>query len=129
MDSGQNQNSSVHTDGRSNYKIKYFGFDDTSDSDGEDGGSKERRNKTKRAAVMEVEEEEEEPEEEPPDPFERLEQLQRDERMEWTMREKPMLTENKKNSEKQERSIRTGDTLKQSPKCIRFMSIGSLKMY
>lgn len=126
VDSGQNQNSSVHTDGRSNYKIKYFGFDDTSDSDGEDGGSKERRNKTKRAAVMEVEEEEEEePEEEPPDPFERLEQLQRDERMEWTMREKPMLTENKKNSEKQERSIRT-DMLDFSEEGLRVLA-GSIR--
>uniref|UniRef100_A0A8C5GYF4 Wings apart-like protein homolog n=1 Tax=Gouania willdenowi TaxID=441366 RepID=A0A8C5GYF4_GOUWI len=75
------------------YKIKYFGFDDMSDSDGaeeERSGYKERRRNKMVAAATPMEEEEpaeeddDSPTEEPPDPFERL--------------ERTTLTESKKNS-------------------------------
>ncbi|KAE8283827.1 Wings apart-like protein-like protein Friend of EBNA2 protein WAPL cohesin release factor [Larimichthys crocea] len=94
-------------DGGSSYKIKYFGFDDMSDSDGadddDDGGSKQRR-RAKKAAVAKVtpvvtaEEipDYETPDYEPPDPFERLE-----------VRERPAVKENKKYSERQESRIRS----------------------
>uniref|UniRef100_A0AAQ6A1Y6 Wings apart-like protein homolog n=1 Tax=Amphiprion ocellaris TaxID=80972 RepID=A0AAQ6A1Y6_AMPOC len=62
----------------SSYKIKYFGFDDMSDSDGaedDNGGSKERRRAKKAAAavakVTPVVTVEEMLTDEPPDPFER----------------------------------------------------------
>uniref|UniRef100_A0A669CH18 Wings apart-like protein homolog n=1 Tax=Oreochromis niloticus TaxID=8128 RepID=A0A669CH18_ORENI len=47
----QEENSTDSTDGRSSYKIKYFGFDDMSDSDGDedDGRAKERRRAKKKA--------------------------------------------------------------------------------
>uniref|UniRef100_A0AAX7STX3 Wings apart-like protein homolog n=1 Tax=Astatotilapia calliptera TaxID=8154 RepID=A0AAX7STX3_ASTCA len=50
----QEENSSDSADGRSSYKIKYFGFDDMSDSDGaeDDGGrAKQRRRAKKKAAI------------------------------------------------------------------------------
>uniref|UniRef100_A0A3B4GKY9 Wings apart-like protein homolog n=1 Tax=Pundamilia nyererei TaxID=303518 RepID=A0A3B4GKY9_9CICH len=51
----QEENSSDSADGRSSYKIKYFGFDDMSDSDGaeddDDGRAKERRRAKKKAAI------------------------------------------------------------------------------
>ncbi|XP_070707802.1 wings apart-like protein homolog [Pempheris klunzingeri] len=102
-DAHQEENSADRTDGRSSYKIKYFGFDDMSDSDGADddddggGGSKGRRRAKKAAAtkgapVVTVEEV---PDDDPPDPFEALE-----------IRERPPAKENKKNFEKQESRIR-----------------------
>lgn len=101
-DTHQEENSTDNTDSRSSYKIKYFGFDDMSDSDGADDdeiGSKERR-RAKRAAVAKatpVIAMEETPVHDPPDPFERLES-----------RERPAPKENKKNSERQESRIREG---------------------
>ncbi|KAM4624546.1 wings apart-like protein homolog [Polymixia lowei] len=79
----QQENRADNTAGSSSYKIKYFGFDDMSDSDDDDDdGSKERR-KAKRAAkakaasaaAMEV------PVDSPPDPFERLESQESLERL------------------------------------------------
>uniref|UniRef100_A0A3Q2VSQ6 Wings apart-like protein homolog n=1 Tax=Haplochromis burtoni TaxID=8153 RepID=A0A3Q2VSQ6_HAPBU len=75
----QEENSSDSADGRSSYKIKYFGFDDMSDSDGaedDDGRAKERRRAKKKAAITTVTPVvtiEEMPADDPPDPFERLE--------------------------------------------------------
>uniref|UniRef100_A0A7N9AWA8 Wings apart-like protein homolog n=1 Tax=Mastacembelus armatus TaxID=205130 RepID=A0A7N9AWA8_9TELE len=73
------ENSANNADGRSSYKIKYFGFDDMSDSDGadddDDNDSKERR-KAKKAATAKaapVVAAEETPPDDPPDPFESLE--------------------------------------------------------
>lgn len=102
-DAHQEDNSGDNTDGGSSYKIKYFGFDDMSDSDGADnddeGGSKERRKAKKAAAakVTPVITIEETLEIDPPDPFERLE-----------IQERPPAKENKKNSERQENRIRAG---------------------
>ncbi|XP_045924164.1 wings apart-like protein homolog [Micropterus dolomieu] len=93
-----------NTDGQSNYKIKYFGFDDMSDSaeeddDDDDGGSKERRAKktavNKGTPLVTVEDT---PTAEPPDPFERLESPMSQTR--------PTAKENKKNSQRQESRIR-----------------------
>uniref|UniRef100_A0A7N8Y0A1 Wings apart-like protein homolog n=1 Tax=Mastacembelus armatus TaxID=205130 RepID=A0A7N8Y0A1_9TELE len=88
------ENSANNADGRSSYKIKYFGFDDMSDSDGadddDDNDSKERR-KAKKAATAKaapVVAAEETPPDDPPDPFESLES-----------RKRPTPKENKKNSE------------------------------
>lgn len=93
-DSGDN------TEGGSSYKIKYFGFDDMSDSDGADNdeeeGSKEKR-RVKKAASAKVMAVEETVEEEPPDPFERLE-----------IQEKPAAKESKKNSERPANRSRAG---------------------
>uniref|UniRef100_A0A672GGN8 Wings apart-like protein homolog n=1 Tax=Salarias fasciatus TaxID=181472 RepID=A0A672GGN8_SALFA len=85
-DPAQDENSSDNADGHSSYKIKYFGFDDMSDSDGagDDNGEdygrhKERRRRRAKMAVdMETTlvPEEETLTEEPPDPFERLEMLE-----------------------------------------------------
>ncbi|KAI3364946.1 hypothetical protein L3Q82_000946 [Scortum barcoo] len=99
-DAHQEENSADGNDGRSSYKIKYFGFDDMSDSDGADDDAddyKERR-RAKKAAIATVTPTvtvEETTSEEPPDPFERLES-----------QEKPTVKENKKNSERQESRIR-----------------------
>ena len=98
----QDDNSADNTDGGSSYKIKYFGFDDMSDSDGaddDDNSSKERR-RAKKAAVAKgtpVVTVEEIPDDEPPDPFERLE-----------VQERPAVKESKKNAERQESRIRAG---------------------
>nr|XP_046232856.1 wings apart-like protein homolog [Scatophagus argus]XP_046232858.1 wings apart-like protein homolog [Scatophagus argus] len=100
-DTLQEDSSADHTDGGSSYKIKYFGFDDMSDSDGADdddnGGSKERRRAKKPAVAKEtpVVTVEETQDDDPPDPFERLE-----------IRERPAVKENKNNSERQEKRIR-----------------------
>ncbi|XP_067344320.1 wings apart-like protein homolog isoform X1 [Channa argus] len=100
-DTHQEESSGDSTDGRSTYKIKYFGFDDMSDSDGadsDDDGSKERRKAKKTAVAKEtpVVTIEEMPTDHVPDPFERLDS-----------RERPKAKENKKNSEKQDRRIQT----------------------
>lgn len=101
-DAHQEDNSTENTDSGSSYKIKYFGFDDMSDSDGaddDDDRSKERR-RAKKAAVAKgtpVVTMEEIPDHDPPDPFEKLE-----------IRERPPVKENKKNSERQESRIRAG---------------------
>uniref|UniRef100_A0AAX7VPY8 Wings apart-like protein homolog n=1 Tax=Astatotilapia calliptera TaxID=8154 RepID=A0AAX7VPY8_ASTCA len=104
----QEENSSDSADGRSSYKIKYFGFDDMSDSDGaeDDGGrAKQRRRAKKKAAITTatpVVTIEEMPADDPPDPFERLEVQEMLE-----VQERPAVKESKKNSEKQESRIRT----------------------
>lgn len=116
VDVRQEDSGSDNNDGASNYKIKYFGFDDMSDSDGADdddddvAASKDRRRRAKKAAVAKGTPAvtiEEIPDEEPPDPFERLEvratQETRDVR---DTRERPAAKENKKNSERQESRIR-----------------------
>ncbi|XP_029977315.1 wings apart-like protein homolog isoform X2 [Sphaeramia orbicularis] len=107
-DPQQDENSSDNADG-SKYKIKYFGFDDMSDSDGaeddDDDGSSDWR-KVTRAPVTKATPAitiEDTPVDEPPDPFESLER--------WTERttslDRPSVTENKKNFERQESRIRT----------------------
>ncbi|KAF7657945.1 hypothetical protein LDENG_00019180 [Lucifuga dentata] len=77
-DTQQHENCADKTDGQSNYKVKYFGFDDMSDSDGaeEDDSCKVRRKvKTahvaKETPVFAIET----PVHDPPDPFERQERL------------------------------------------------------
>ncbi|KAG7455642.1 wings apart-like [Solea senegalensis] len=105
-DMREDEDSVDSSDPASSYKIKYFGFDDMSDSDGGDngdeGGFKERRRAKKAAVAMatpeEVTTEDTESYEtyEPPDPFERLEILQQ-----------PMtVKENKKNSVSRENTLR-----------------------
>lgn len=125
-DANRDENSSDTVDGQSSYKIKYFGFDDMSDSDGAgDGGDNDedygrykerRRRRAKMAADMEttlVPEEEETPTEEPPDPFERLE-----------IPEPPMM-ENRKNSERQESKARAAvDVLDFSEDDLRVVASG-----
>uniref|UniRef100_A0A1A8FZD8 Wings apart-like protein homolog n=1 Tax=Nothobranchius korthausae TaxID=1143690 RepID=A0A1A8FZD8_9TELE len=75
----QEENSADSTDGRSTYKIQYFGFDDMSDSDGaEDDDSFKDRRKAKKVSVSKVtmvDTTQETPSEDIPDPFERLEKL------------------------------------------------------
>ncbi|KAF1373480.1 hypothetical protein PFLUV_G00239300 [Perca fluviatilis] len=113
-DAHQEENSGDSTDGRSSYKIQYFGFDDMSDSDGDDdddddGGAKERRRAKKAAAAQRapVVAVDETPTDEPPDPFETLERLERMERLERLERlDRPPAKESKKNAEKQENRIR-----------------------
>ncbi|KAK1881627.1 Wings apart-like protein like [Dissostichus eleginoides] len=96
------------------YKIQYFGFDDMSNSDGEeddedDSGAKARRRAKKEAAAKRapMEPMEETPTEEPPDPFEALERLEALERTERLERLDRPSKETKKNAEKESR-IRTG---------------------
>ncbi|XP_022062758.1 wings apart-like protein homolog [Acanthochromis polyacanthus] len=103
----------------SSYKIKYFGFDDMSDSDGAEddnnGGSKERRRAKKAAAVAQVTPVvtvEEMLTDEPPDPFERLE-----------IQERPAVKESKKNFERLESRIRT-DVLDFSEEGLRMVASG-----
>lgn len=96
-------------DGGSSYKIKYFGFDDMSDSDGadhDDGGSSEETRRDMKAPspkatpVVTIDEvlDLDPPESpEPPDPFERL-----------RLKEKPAAREDKKSSDKLESRSRTG---------------------
>lgn len=102
IDAHQEDNSSDNADSGSNYKIKYFGFDDMSDSDSaedDNSGSKERRRAEKDAFAKEPLEVtiKETPDVDPPDPFERLKS-----------RERPAAKENKKNSERQENRIQAG---------------------
>lgn len=113
-DAHQEDNSADNTDGRSSYKIQYFGFDDISDSDGaddddDDGGAKERRRRAKKAAAAKrppVVTVEETLTEEPPDPFENLERLANLERLERLERLViPTAKEQKKNFERQESRI------------------------
>lgn len=94
------ENNADNTDGGSSYKIKYFGFDDMSDSDDDEDKSSKERRRAKMAAMAKVTpviaiEEESGSDSEPPDPFERLES-----------QEMPTVRENKKNSERQENRIR-----------------------
>ncbi|XP_005743449.1 wings apart-like protein homolog [Pundamilia nyererei] len=121
----QEENSSDSADGRSSYKIKYFGFDDMSDSDGaeddDDGRAKERRRAKKKAAITTatpVVTKEEMPADDPPDPFERLEVQEMLE-----VQERPAVKESKKNSEKQESRIRT-DVLDFSEDGLRVVASG-----
>lgn len=109
-DAHQEGNSADGADAGSNYKIKYFGFDDMSDSDGsdDDSGAKERRRAaktTKKAQMVAVVEEipaddDEADEDDMLDPFERLETQER-----WTAPK-----ENKKSSGRQESRIQTGES-------------------
>ncbi|KAM6896908.1 wings apart-like protein homolog [Xenentodon cancila] len=123
-DSRKEEDSSDSTDGRSSYKIKYFGFDDMSDSDGaeddddddddDNGGSKGRRRveKTVVSMVTPVVPIEETPTDDVPDPFERLES-----------REKLTVKESKKNSESRDSRIRA-DVLDFSEEGLRVMAGG-----
>lgn len=105
-DTHQEENSSNSADGRSTYKIKYFGFDDMSESDsdgadddGNDGSKEARKGKktvvAKETPMVTVEDM---MSYDVPDPFESLE-----------TREETSAKENKKISEKQDR-IRAGWT-------------------
>ncbi|XP_068161950.1 wings apart-like protein homolog [Antennarius striatus] len=98
VDTHQEESSAETTDGGSSYKIKYFGFDDMSDSDGTDDDSscKERRRANKAAVAKKMTgiATEEILDNDPPDPFERLEILER-----------PAAKDNKK-FERQENRIR-----------------------
>ncbi|XP_068610520.1 wings apart-like protein homolog [Brachionichthys hirsutus] len=101
VDVHQEESSAENTDGGSRYKIKYFGFDDMSDSDGtdDDSSSKERRRAKKAAVAKEMMgiDEEEILDDDPPDPFERLEVLERPAAKD---------NNNKKKFERQENRIR-----------------------
>lgn len=92
-----------HTEGGSSYKIKYFGFDDMSDSDGEDDdtGASEQRRRKKAVVAMATPEitAEGKPHLDPPDPFEKLQVQQR-----------PFAKEKKKNSERREHKTSAGTT-------------------
>uniref|UniRef100_A0A7N6AB56 Wings apart-like protein homolog n=1 Tax=Anabas testudineus TaxID=64144 RepID=A0A7N6AB56_ANATE len=95
-DPHQEENCTNSSDGRSSYKIKYFGFDDMSDSDGadtDDDACKETKKAKKTVIVKEtpVVTVEETLSNDVPDPFEMLE-----------TREKMSAKENKKDFEKQD---------------------------
>ncbi|XP_056153211.1 wings apart-like protein homolog [Lampris incognitus] len=74
----QDENRTSNAAGSSSYKIKYFGFDDMSDSDEDEDFSTERR-KAKRAAAAKaaLAAAMEAPVDSPPDPFEMLESHER----------------------------------------------------
>lgn len=102
-DPHQEENCTNSSDGRSSYKIKYFGFDDMSDSDGadtDDDACKETKKAKKTVIVKEtpVVTVEETLSNDVPDPFEMLE-----------TREKMSAKENKKDFEKQDSRIRAGE--------------------
>ncbi|XP_061563637.1 wings apart-like protein homolog [Cololabis saira] len=121
-ESRQEDENSDGTGRPSNYKIKYFGFDDMSDSDGaeddDDGGSKERRRAEKAAVSMVTPvvtiEEELSDDDDVPDPFERLE-----------TREKLLVEESNAmwNAERQQGRIRT-DVLDFSEEGLRVVVAG-----
>ncbi|XP_007565274.1 wings apart-like protein homolog [Poecilia formosa] len=119
------ENSADSGDGRSSYKIQYFGFDDMSDSDGGDDAvadSKPRR-KVAQAAVSKATpavtvKETTIDDDDVPDPFERLEN--RESRQIW---EKPAVKESKKNSERPERKTQR-DTLDFSEDGLRVLASG-----
>ncbi|TWW82038.1 wings apart-like protein homolog [Takifugu flavidus] len=116
VDAQQGDNGGDHTEGGSSYKIKYFGFDDMSDSDGEDddtGGSQQRRRKKKAAVAMATPEmtAEDEPHLDPPDPFEKLQIQQR-----------PFAKEKKKNSERREHKTSAADFLDFSEDSLRVVA-------
>ncbi|XP_069016020.1 LOW QUALITY PROTEIN: wings apart-like protein homolog [Embiotoca jacksoni] len=127
-DHHQDENSSDSADGRSTYKIKYFGFDDMTDSDGAEEEEEEHYSKVRRRAKMaaianvtpEVTEEET-PTEDPPDPFERFERMES--REVW---EKPTVKESKKNSERPSR-LRT-DVLDMSEDGLRVLASGPRRL-
>ncbi|KAM9426458.1 wings apart-like protein homolog isoform 1-T2 [Pholidichthys leucotaenia] len=116
-----NENSSNATDGCSSYKIKYFGFDDMSDSDGAEDGDSEgsRGGRRRRRAKMDTNSEatpavavDEKTANELLDPFESLESLER-----------LSAKESKKNSERQETRIQT-DALDFSEDGLRILASG-----
>ncbi|XP_041829469.1 wings apart-like protein homolog isoform X2 [Melanotaenia boesemani] len=116
-DSHMDENSTDSTDGRSSYKIKYFGFDDMSDSDGaedDNSGCKERRRakKTSISKVTTAVTTEETPEDDFLDSFEMLEN-----------RERPTVKESKKNSVRLESRIQ-GDVLDFSEDDLRVVASG-----
>ncbi|XP_028287687.1 wings apart-like protein homolog isoform X2 [Parambassis ranga] len=122
FDSHQEGSSGDNAHGQSSYKIRYFGFEEMSDSDGaeaDDGSVKERR-RAKKASVAKVT-----PTitigsvktDEPPDPFERLES-----------RVKPTVKENKKNSERQDSRIQT-DLLDFSDEGLRVVASGPTRSH
>ncbi|KAF6730742.1 Wings apart-like-like protein [Oryzias melastigma] len=112
----QEENSSNSTDGSSTYKIKYFGFDDMSDSDGaedDDTYNSTVRRRAKRgdmSADLPLGPLDEAPAD-VPDPFERLQSL-----------EKPPLRESKRNAEK--RDGRIPDVLDFSEEGLRVLASG-----
>ncbi|KAM4715835.1 wings apart-like protein homolog isoform 2-T2 [Anableps anableps] len=116
------ENSVDSADGRSSYKIQYFGFDDMSDSDGaEDDSESKPRRKVAQAAVSKVTPAvtaKETAIDDVPDPFERLEN--RESQQIW---EKPAAKENKKNSERLDRKTHR-DTLDFSEDGLRVLASG-----
>uniref|UniRef100_A0A3Q3K2F5 Wings apart-like protein homolog n=1 Tax=Monopterus albus TaxID=43700 RepID=A0A3Q3K2F5_MONAL len=101
-DAHQEENSGDSADGRSSYKIKYFGFDDMSDSEGADDDNSSNSNERRRAEKAAVAKAppvvtvEETLADDLLEPFESVESRER---------EKPK--EKKKNSERQESRIRS----------------------
>lgn len=116
------EDSSDGADGRSRYKIQYFGFDDMSDSDGaEDDSESKPWRKVAEAAVAEVASAvavKEVAIDDFPDPFERLEQ--RESQQIW---EKPAAKESKKSSERMDRKTHR-DTLDFSDNGLRVLASG-----
>ncbi|XP_005805440.1 wings apart-like protein homolog [Xiphophorus maculatus] len=119
------ENSADSGDGKSSYKIQYFGFDDMSDSDGadDDGESKPRRKVAQAAAskatpavtVKETTAATTVDDDDVPDPFERLEN--RESQQIW---EKPPVKESKRNSERKTQR----DTLDFSEDGLRVLASG-----
>lgn len=90
----QEENSSTRTDGSSTYKIKYFGFDDMSDSDGAEDDNVHSSKPRQRAKISDVSAVPllgpvDERSADIPDPFERLQS-----------QEKPPMRESKRHPEK-----------------------------
>ncbi|XP_038164655.1 wings apart-like protein homolog isoform X2 [Cyprinodon tularosa] len=121
-DFDQGENSGDSTDGRSSYKIQYFGFDDMSDSDGADGDSEPHmRRKVMQPAVSTVTPAltaKEAMGDDVPDPFERLES--RESLQVW---EKPASRESKKTSERLDRKPHRG-TVDFSEDSLRVLASG-----
>ncbi|XP_043958142.1 wings apart-like protein homolog [Gambusia affinis] len=118
------ENSADSGDGKSTYKIQYFGFDDMSDSDGADDNDDESkpRRKVMQAAVSKAtpavsvkEMTTVDDDDDVPDPFERLEN--RESQQVW---EKPVAKESKKNSERNTQR----DTLDFSEDGLRVLASG-----
>ncbi|KAM4526203.1 wings apart-like protein homolog isoform 2-T2 [Fundulus diaphanus] len=118
----QEENSGDGADGKSNYKIQYFGFDDMSDSDGaEDDSEPHLRRKVMQSAVSQLSPPvaaEETAIDDDPDPFERLES-----RESLQMWEKPAAKESKRTSARPERKTHR-DILDFSDDSLRVLASG-----
>uniref|UniRef100_A0A3Q2PQY1 Wings apart-like protein homolog n=1 Tax=Fundulus heteroclitus TaxID=8078 RepID=A0A3Q2PQY1_FUNHE len=118
----QEENSGDGADGRSSYKIQYFGFDDMSDSDGaEDDSEPHVRRKVMQSAVSQLSPPaaaEEAAIDDDPDPFERLES--RESQQMW---EKPAAKESKRTSERPDRKTHR-DILDFSDDSLRVLASG-----
>uniref|UniRef100_A0A3P9KGP3 Wings apart-like protein homolog n=1 Tax=Oryzias latipes TaxID=8090 RepID=A0A3P9KGP3_ORYLA len=112
----QEENSSTRTDGSSTYKIKYFGFDDMSDSDGAEDDNAHSSKPRQRAKISDVSAVPllgpvDETSADIPDPFERLQS-----------QEKPPMRESKRHPEK--RGGRIADALDFSDDSLRVLAGG-----